>query len=331
LSLEEPIRKIAAALDRPASTVSRELKRNSGVCDYRPAYAQDQARARRWTGARLERDASLRDLVLAKLLAGWSPEQVAGWLKRQPDAPALSHESIYRFIDRQIRRTKNYAWRLYLPRAKAKRGWRGRKGGSSASHIKDRVSIAERPLCAVDRAIAGHWEADLVLFSQYGHAALALHERQTRFLFLTRQPGKAAEPVARQIAQWLETVPQALRQTITFDNGTEFALHHAIKARLAIATYFCDTHSPWQKKAESKTLSAGCEDGCRAKPISNPSIRTSSPPAPTPTTTPRESALTSIPPLNSSPNSTNRCTSNVNPPSRLRGNDTTDRSKIIAL
>jgi len=244
----QSIRKIAAALDRPPSTISRELKRNSGTqSGYRPIHAQEQTRARRWTGARLERDEPLRDLVIGKLSGGWSPEQVAGWLKLQPGAQSLSHESIYRFIDRQIRRTKDYSWRRLLARAKAKRGWRGRKGGSSAKHIKDRVSIAERPLAAADRATAGHWEADLMLFSQYGQAALALHERQTRFIFLTRQPSKAAEPVAHQLAKWLEIMPKSLRLTLTFDNGTEFASHHLIRARLGIATYFCDTHSPWQK------------------------------------------------------------------------------------
>jgi IS30 family transposase len=244
----QSIRQIAAALDRSASTVSRELKRNSGTQEiYRPAYAQQQSRARRWTGSRLERDGALRELVLGKLLAGWSPEQIAGWLKLQPDAQTLSHESIYRFIDRQIRRAKDYDWRHFLPRAKAKRGWRGRKGGSSAKHIKDRVSIAERPPEVVDRQTPGHWEADLILFGRYGHAALALVERHTRFLFLCRQPNKAAEPVARQLTRWLSQLPDSLRQTITFDNGTEFASHHRLKASLGIGTYFCDTHSPWQK------------------------------------------------------------------------------------
>jgi transposase, IS30 family len=244
----QSIRKIAAALDRPPSTVSRELNRNRGAhLDCLPGQAQERTRARRWTGARLERDGALRELVIEKLSLGWSPEQVAGWLKLQPRAQTVSHESIYRFIDRQIRRTKDYGWRLLLPRQKSKRGWRGRRGGSSALRIKDRVSIDQRPASADDRAVAGHWEADLMLFSQYGQAALALHERQTRFLFLTRQPSKAAEPVADQLAAWLGSMPEPLRRTITFDNGTEFAFHHQIRDKLGVETYFCDTHSPWQK------------------------------------------------------------------------------------
>jgi IS30 family transposase len=132
----QSIRQIAAALDRSPSTVSRELKRNHGAqVGYKPAYAQEQARARRWKGSRLERDDDLRSLVLGCLERGWSPEQVAGWLGRQTAATTISHESIYRFIYAQIRRTQDGAWRRYLPRAKFKRGWRGRKGGSPAGYV----------------------------------------------------------------------------------------------------------------------------------------------------------------------------------------------------
>src|SRR5271169_1604073 len=91
----QSLRKIAAALDRPPSTVSRELKRNCGTqVGYKPSYAHEQARARRWTGSRLERDAGLRGLVLGQLQRGWSPEQVAGRLRQQNAAITISHESI---------------------------------------------------------------------------------------------------------------------------------------------------------------------------------------------------------------------------------------------
>jgi transposase, IS30 family len=244
----QSIRKIAAALDRPPSTVSRELNRNRGAqVGYQPAYADQQARARRWTGSRLERDDTLRELVLGRLRGGWSPEQIAGWLARQKDRPTISHESIYRFIHAQIRRTKDYRWRHYLPRAKSKRGWRGRKGGSPASFIQHRVAIAERPKAVQARRAPGHWEADLMLFSTYGHAILVAHERKSRLILLARQPSKAAHPTARQLLEWLKPLPPKLRQTITFDNGTEFAQHHQLKAQLGIQTFFCDTHSPWQK------------------------------------------------------------------------------------
>jgi IS30 family transposase len=90
---------IASALDRSPSSISRELKRNSGKqVGYKPSYAQEQTRARRWRGSRLERDAELREFVLDRLKHGWSPEQIAGRLKQQKAAPTISYESIYRFI-----------------------------------------------------------------------------------------------------------------------------------------------------------------------------------------------------------------------------------------
>src|SRR5260370_5822754 len=207
----------------------------------------EPGKARRGTGARLARAGDLRRFVLDRLRHGWSPEQTGGRLDYEKAAAGVSHESIYRFIYAQIRRTNDGSWRHYLPRAKAKRGWRGRKGGSPASSIQGRVSIAERPEAANERAFPGHWEADLMLFKTYGQAILVAHERVSRILILARQPNKAAEPTARQLIAWLQPLPPELRQTITFDNGTEFAKHYRLKADLGIQTFFCDTHSPWQK------------------------------------------------------------------------------------
>ena len=242
----QSIRQIAAALDRPPSTISRELKRNSGAkVGYQPRYADEQARARRWTGSRLERDAGLRELVLGQLVQGWSPEQVAGRLGRAPAGPRVSHETIYRFIYAQLRRTNDFAWRRYLPRAKSKRGWRGKKGGSPASFIRDRIPIQLRPK-DVELRHPGHWEADLMLFKSYAHAILVAHERRSRLLLIARQPSRAAQPAADQLIEWLQPLPEHLRQTITFDNGTEFAFHWQLN-QLGIHTFFCDPHSPWQK------------------------------------------------------------------------------------
>ena len=136
---------IAAALDRSTSTISRELKRNGTAGGgYRARYAEEQARARRWGGGKLERDEGLRERVLAGLGRGWSPEQVAGRLALEAGGRVISHETIYRFIYGQMARTKDYRWRHYLPRAKSKRGWRGRKGGSPARFMALRRSLAER-------------------------------------------------------------------------------------------------------------------------------------------------------------------------------------------
>jgi len=241
------LRQIAAALDRAPSTIARELKRNRGQNGgYRAVYANQQSRARRWTGSKLDRDSILRRTVLSGLKRGWSPEQVAGRLARDHNRSIISYETIYRFIHAQIARTKDYRWRHYLPRGKSKRGWRGRKGGSAALHIAQRCPISERPQVADDRRTPGHWEADLMLFRTYGQAVLTLHERHSRLLVAARPHSKAADPIAKAIAKMLAPLPPSWRQTVTFDNGTEFARHYDLH-ELEIQTFFCDTHAPWQK------------------------------------------------------------------------------------
>jgi transposase, IS30 family len=242
-----PVRQIAAALDRSASTISRELRRNSGrEVGYKPSYAHEQTRARRWAGSRLERDPALRRAVLERLARGWSPEQVAGRLALDLGRQVISHETIYRFVYAQIAGTKDYRWRHYLPRGKSKRGFRGRRGASSATFIKGRIPIAKRPLAAADRKRSGDWEADLMMFAKYGQAVLAVHERRSRVLLATRPRTKAAGPIARKLVHLFAALPKRLRRTVTFDNGTEFAGHRELH-RLAIKTFFCDPYAPWQK------------------------------------------------------------------------------------
>ena len=241
------IRQIAAGLDRAPSTIARELKRNgSRTLGYQPRYAEQQARARRWRGPKLDRDPVLRAQVLGRLQQGWSPEQVAGRLARDTGHRVISHETIYRFIDAQIRRTKDYTWRHFLPQGRSKRGRRSRKALSPAAFMAHRRPISERPAAAAARHAPGHWEADLMLFRLYGQAILTLHERHSRLLLAVRPPGKAAAPIAQALTDLLAPLPPAWRQTVTFDNGTEFARHYDLHA-LGIATFFCDPYAPWQK------------------------------------------------------------------------------------
>jgi len=241
------IRQIAAALDRSASSISRELRRNTGsgprAGPYKPAWAQAQTAARRWSGSRLERDADLRARVLKGLELGWSPRQVAGRLRLEDGRGVIGHESIYRFIHAQLRRTNDGAWRFYLPRAKARRGRSGRGGGSPASLIQQRVTLDHRPDEAAGRDQPGHWEADFMLFSTYGQSVLVLHERTSRLTAILKTPNRKAGPTATTLKALLGPLPEGLRRSLTFDNGTEFARHY----RIGLPTFFCDPHAPWQK------------------------------------------------------------------------------------
>jgi len=243
------LRQIAADLDRSPSSISRELKRNAGSqpAGYRPIWAEQQAKARRWTGSKLDRNAALRERVLRDLANGCSPAQVAGRLKLEQGETVIGCETIYRFVYAQMKRTNDGSWRLYLPRAKSRRGRRGKKGGSPASFIKKRISLDNRPAAAADRKQPGHWEADFMLFSRYGQNLLVLHERTSRFTALVKTQNRQAEPTAELLAQMLAPLPRRLRRSITFDNGTEFAEHHRLNQSPGLATFFCDPHAPWQK------------------------------------------------------------------------------------
>lgn len=241
------LQQIAATLDRSPSTISRELTRNSGSqVGYRPAYAHEQAWARRWSGSRLERNAELRTSVLHHLGAGWSPEQVSGRFALEAGRKVISLETIYRFIYAQIRRTNDGSWRLFLPRAKAKRGRRTKGGGSPVDLIPNRRPIAERTPEAAKRQSPGHWEADYMLFAQYGQNLLIAHERTSRATLIAHTPDRKAETTANELLCLFKTMPEPMRQTVTFDNGTEFA-HHEKLHSLGIQTFFCDVRSPWQK------------------------------------------------------------------------------------
>lgn len=246
----QSIRQIASTLGRSASTISREIRRNTGTgakAVYRPAFADDLAWSRRWHGSRLERQPDLLVLVLDRLAMGWSPEQISGRLALEHGRPVISHESIYRFIYAQIRRTNDGSWRLYLPRAKFKRGFRGRKGGASHRHIKHRVPIGERPDHVDNRRQFGHWEADLMMFSNKKDNLLVAQERASRFIFIALQNDKKAMRTVKNLEHWFVQLPCQMRRSLTQDNGTEFAEHHRLQQTAGMKTFFCDPKSPWQK------------------------------------------------------------------------------------
>lgn len=245
-------RRIAEELGRAATTIGRELERNAQPTkQWRGSYDGERAhglalRRRRWDARfKLARQPDLRELVREGLAMGRSPEQIAGRLELEHGRTLISHESIYRFIYHRSAQ-KDY-WHRLLPRAKSRRGRLGMRGGSPASRISRRRPISERPAEVQDRTSPGHWEADLMAFSKYGQYVLVTHERTSRLLSLERLPDKTAQSVRCRLSARLAALPRALRRSLTFDNGTEFALHYKLSCKLALGTFFCEPHAPWQK------------------------------------------------------------------------------------
>ena len=246
------LRAIATCLRRSPATISREVRRNAKPTKqfeggYIPCRAhQLAARRRRWDARfKLARQPDLWNMVRRHLAMGWSPQQIAGRLARDNAPMRISHESIYRYIYHQVDQ-KNWLNRL-LPQRKHRRGRLRRGGIGSVEFIKYRKGLDNRPRVVDKRRQPGHWEADLMAFAKYGQYVLVLHERTTRLLRIIRLENKTAAHVATRIAGMLRTLPEQLRRTITFDNGTEFSHHYRLADRIGVKTYFCDPHAPWQK------------------------------------------------------------------------------------
>ena len=198
---------IADRLGRHRSTIYRELGRNRRADgSYLPETAQRFAWARRLRGSKLERRSQLGELVRDRLAMGWSPEQIAGRLRRQSAQHRISHESIYRWIYGPIGRRERL--HRYLARAKPRRGRRPRAGRREPA-ILNRTPIHWRPAKASCRTEFGHWEADLMHFRRQRDALLTLQERTTRITLGGRLASKQAEPTMDQIVANSPPCPSA--------------------------------------------------------------------------------------------------------------------------
>ncbi|MGW4130403.1 IS30 family transposase [Amycolatopsis japonica] len=256
-------RAIGRAIGRPASTVSRELARNTGRSgNYRASSAQHRAeqRAKRPKVAKLAADPRLRQVVQAGLDRKWSPRQIARRLVLEfPDRPEMrvSHETIYQALYVQgrgaLRRELTQALRtgraLRMPRRQAQ-ARRARPTG----RIPDMVNISQRPAEVADRAVPGHWEGDLILGKDNKSAIGTLVERSTRFVMLLHLPhGRDAATVAHAMTQTIQTLPPLLAKSLTWDQGKEMAHHRKITLDTGLQIYFCDPHAPWQRGTNENT------------------------------------------------------------------------------
>jgi len=242
---------IAKAVGRAKSTVSRELRRNALPSGrYSPLYAAGAYQRRRRRDAVLERDRRLRDFVCDRLAEGWTPEQIAGWLKagHERGLRALGFEAISAF-DRAARKGEERArkgeelWRSLTRRHRRRRPRRARP---SRDMIKDRASLHDRPRDVEGRTAMGHWEGDLIICKRT-RPVLVRHERKSRVTLATRLAGKtAAETISVMLAVFGRIHP-ALRKSVTFDNDTAFAQHALLRSTRNMTTWFCDAYASWQK------------------------------------------------------------------------------------
>ena len=240
--------KIAEELGCNRSRIYRELKRNSCCTNdskrkYFPNLAHQKALKRRKRVLKLQAHSDLKTYVIAKLKIGWSPEMIAGRLKREHGVTIISHECIYAYIYDE--RTRDQ--RLYLHLRK-KRSWR--KPKILRNHhgpIPNRIAITERPQIISTRQTFGHWEGDLVLFNKTKTNLITLRERKSRFMLAIKNASKQAKTTADNIIERFKGNRKSLLATVTLDNGGEFADHERISEALNIDIFFCKPYASYEK------------------------------------------------------------------------------------
>ncbi len=253
-----PMRAIAASLGRAPSTVSREIRRNGGRRGYRANQADQAAwdRSCRPKRCKLVENRALARIVARKLRQLWSPQQIAGWLKRtHPDDESyqVSKETIYRSLFIQARGALKKELLEYLRRRRTMRRSRHTSlKGKGLGKITDTVSISERPASVEDRAVPGHWEGDLIIGSRNSQIA-TLVERKTRYVMLAKVNGKDTETVINALIKQARKLPRELYKSLTWDRGSEMADHQRFSLATDIDVYFCDPQSPWQRGSNENT------------------------------------------------------------------------------
>jgi len=243
---------IARVLQRHRSTIGRELQRNRAHSDgtYRPPLADWYARGRRSRSRRNRRFSPAEWARIQTLLReDWSPEQVAGWLRRRGEL-AISHETIYRYIWAEKRAGGTLFRHLRCARKQRRKRY-GRY--DSRGHLAGKRPISARPVAAETRRELGHWEADTVLgASQAGPCVLSLVERKTGYLLLGQLRQRISAAVNARAQRLITAQPHPVR-TITVDNGTEFHEYAQLERATDVRFYFATPHHAWERGTNENT------------------------------------------------------------------------------
>lgn len=256
LVLKLPRTVIARRLNRSLSTITREIGRNGGVENYRLVAAQNRAKRQ---GKRRRRRRKLDSPVLWNFVDScvslrWSPKQIAKTLTAlYPDNRNMqvSHETIYRYVYIYARPRLRQRVVAFLRRRHRHR--RERKEKLKTSPIQDYVSIDQRPVEVNDRKIPGHWEGDLMIGARNGSAIGTLVERTTRYTIIVKLKGRDAVSVREAFEEKFNSLPDAVKRSLTYDQGQEMAQHKEFTKNTRITVYFAHPHSPWERGTNENT------------------------------------------------------------------------------
>lgn len=253
LRLKLGAREIARRIGRNHAVILREIKRNKnpGAKYYSAKLAQEKAekRSHKTNKRKLDKDFLLELYVREKLKKGWSPEQIAGRLKRNPPSylkgQTICYESIYQYIYESPYGRYLYH---YLRYKRAPRRQKHYVRKSQKASILERIFIDERPETINQRLRLGDWESDTMQFRKQRASVSAQYERKSSLVRLHKVKDRSAEETKRALTATAESLPEnSLFQSITFDNGGENACHIALKDIYGIDTYFCQPYKSWQK------------------------------------------------------------------------------------
>lgn len=252
-------RAIGALIGRPASTVWREVKTHR---DQQGRYLPHQAHAKaaatraRPKASKLAAEGPLRDYVIGALARKLSPEQISNRLKvDHPDDESMrvSHETIYQALYFQARGGLKREVQAALRTGRAVRKPQAR-GVRAPRFVDPMIMISEGPAVVEDRAVPGHWEGDLIIGKDSRSAIGTLVERTTRYVMLLHLPGAHDSITVRdQLVKTMATLPQHLRGSLTWDQGSEMAAHASFTMATGMPVYFCDPASPWQRGSNENT------------------------------------------------------------------------------
>lgn len=239
---------IAKVIGRNKSTVGRELKRNVSMRGYRHKAAHRKALERRLGKSEVKFDDSMRERVENKIREKWSPEQVEGRFKAE-GIPVVSHQRIYEHVreDKLNGGDLHKSLRQGSKKRRKRYGTKDRRG-----KIKDRVDIDQRPKIVDAKERIGDWEGDTIVGGERKGAVVTLVERKSKYLLMEKVEKADSETVADAVVG-IGKPHEERFETITYDNGREFAAHATVAAALCVAVYFAKPYHSWERGVNENT------------------------------------------------------------------------------